>query len=128
MGKLLIQPEISRENNVAVFDAFSIHYNKDYTRLAFYALSPSMERRMLEGEQTAKDGEKDVYIELPTSACVQMNHSQSIQLMANLAAIIKLTDRVVILAVDGLDSIIKDTEDFLKYLKGRRDERTRSAK
>ena len=116
MGNLILQPEISRENNVSVYDTISFHYNNDYIRLAVYALSPAMEQQIKVGLANAPKLEEDTILNLPPSAIIQMNNRQSVQLLVDLAGVIRASNKMTSVPDETFNELIENTKDFLKYL------------
>ena len=123
MGNLLLQPEISRENNVSVYDTISFHYNNDYIRLAVYALSPAMEQEIKNGLAKVSTSGDDIVLNLPASAIIQMNNRQSLQLLVDLAGVIRASNKIALVPDDTFNELIENTKDFLKYLEEMKDAR-----
>lgn len=123
MGNLLLQPEISRENNVSVYDTISFHYNNDYIRLAVYALSPAMEQEIKKGLAKVSTPGDDIVLNLPASAIIQMNNRQSLQLLVDLAGVIRVSNKIALVPDDTFNELIENTKDFLKYLEEMKDAR-----
>lgn len=114
MSVVNLMPEITRENGVSVFDTFSMHFNKEYLRLAVYTLNPAMEQQIQELQQNE---ETTKHIELPTSALIQMNYGQAIDIMMGLGIIIQNQKKADVLDSANLEKLIENVESFLKYLK-----------
>lgn len=123
MGNLILQPEISRENNVSVYDTISFHYNNDYIRLAVYALSPAMEQEIKKGLAKVSTPGDDIVLNLPASAIIQMNNRQSLQLLVDLAGVIRVSNKIALVPDDTFNELIENTKDFLKYLEEMKDAR-----
>lgn len=123
MGNLILQPEISRENNVSVFDTTSFHYNNDYIRLAVYALSPAMEQEIKKGLAKVSTPGDDIVLNLPASAIIQMNNRQSLQLLVDLAGVIRVSNKIALVPDDTFNELIENAKGFLKYLEEMKDAR-----